>query len=110
MLRRPDIRSAESKVVAESARIGVAVADLYPQLSLTGAISIDSTDIPSLFTPHVGRARPQRLGYGRPCPLRRPTIKTSMTPVQASAEVVGSGTRIPCSWRSKLRSLLLALN
>ena len=49
--RRPDIRSAESKVVAESARIGVAVAELYPQLSLTGTISVDSTDIPSLFTP-----------------------------------------------------------
>lgn len=49
--RRPDVRGAELKVAAESARIGVAVADLYPQLSLTGTISVDSTDISDLFTP-----------------------------------------------------------
>jgi len=48
--RRPDIHGAELKVAAESARIGVAMADLYPQLSLTGTISVDSTDIASLFT------------------------------------------------------------
>lgn len=48
--RRPDIRSAEREVAAESAQIGVAVADLYPQLSLNGTISVDSTDIPTLFT------------------------------------------------------------
>jgi outer membrane protein TolC len=45
------VRSAERKVAAESARIGVAVAELYPQLSLTGTISVDSTDVTSLFVP-----------------------------------------------------------
>ncbi|MBN2295028.1 MAG: efflux transporter outer membrane subunit, partial [Pirellulales bacterium] len=49
--RRPDVRSAELKVAAESQRIGIAVADLYPQLSLTGTITVDSTDIVNLFTP-----------------------------------------------------------
>lgn len=49
--RRPDVRSAEMKVAAESQRIGVAVADLYPQLSLTGTISVDSTEIVNLYTP-----------------------------------------------------------
>lgn len=34
--RRPDIRSAEYQAVAQSAQIGVAKADLYPALSLTG--------------------------------------------------------------------------
>ena len=48
--RRPDIRRAEQEVVAASARIGVATADLYPQLSLLGAISVDSQKVSSLFT------------------------------------------------------------
>lgn len=34
--RRPDIRSAEYQAVAQSAQIGVAKADLYPALSLSG--------------------------------------------------------------------------
>ena len=48
--RRPDIRRAEQEVVASSARIGVATADLYPQLSLLGALSVDSQKVSSLFT------------------------------------------------------------
>lgn len=38
---RPDIRRAERKVAAQSARIGVATANFYPQLSLSGAISYE---------------------------------------------------------------------
>jgi len=34
--RRPDIREAEARLHAATARIGVAVADLYPKLSLNG--------------------------------------------------------------------------
>jgi NodT family efflux transporter outer membrane factor (OMF) lipoprotein len=37
--RRPDIRSAERELAAQTARIGVAVADLYPKFSLTGSFS-----------------------------------------------------------------------
>ena len=36
--RRPDIRTAERKLAAQSAQIGVAVTDLYPQLALGGVI------------------------------------------------------------------------
>ncbi|WP_110994721.1 efflux transporter outer membrane subunit [Pseudomonas sichuanensis] len=36
--RRPDIRAAEQAVAAQSALVGVAEADLYPQLSLLGSI------------------------------------------------------------------------
>jgi NodT family efflux transporter outer membrane factor (OMF) lipoprotein len=36
--RRPDIRTAERKLAAQSAQIGVAVGDLYPAFSLAGFI------------------------------------------------------------------------
>ena len=35
--RRPDIRRAERELAAETARVGVAVSDLYPKLSLSGS-------------------------------------------------------------------------
>jgi NodT family efflux transporter outer membrane factor (OMF) lipoprotein len=42
--RRPDVRSAELQAVAQSAQIGVAKADLYPALSLTGNFGFLSSD------------------------------------------------------------------
>lgn len=35
--RRPDLRQAERQLAADTARIGIATADLYPQISLGGA-------------------------------------------------------------------------
>jgi NodT family efflux transporter outer membrane factor (OMF) lipoprotein len=43
--RRPDIRSAEYQAEAQSALIGVAKADLYPALSLSGVFGFLSSDI-----------------------------------------------------------------
>ncbi|HEX2279276.1 MAG TPA: efflux transporter outer membrane subunit [Candidatus Tectomicrobia bacterium] len=40
--RRPDVRRAERQVAAATARIGVAVADLFPKLSLTGSLGLQS--------------------------------------------------------------------
>lgn len=40
--RRPDIRRAEIRAAAQSARIGIAQSDLYPQLSLTGSIGLQA--------------------------------------------------------------------
>jgi outer membrane protein, multidrug efflux system len=47
--RRPDVRRAERQLAAETARIGVATADLYPKLSLTGSIGIESLSAGSLI-------------------------------------------------------------
>jgi NodT family efflux transporter outer membrane factor (OMF) lipoprotein len=42
--RRPDVRQAELQAAAQSALIGVAEADLYPSLALTGSIGLISAD------------------------------------------------------------------
>ncbi len=42
LARRPDLRRAERQLAAATARIGVAVADLYPKFSLTGALGLES--------------------------------------------------------------------
>jgi NodT family efflux transporter outer membrane factor (OMF) lipoprotein len=53
--RRPDVRQAERRLAAATARIGVATADLYPRISLTGFFGGASATLPELTT-NVGRA------------------------------------------------------
>ena len=50
LARRPDVREAERKLAASTARIGVATADLYPRITLGGSIGAAATTIASLFT------------------------------------------------------------
>jgi NodT family efflux transporter outer membrane factor (OMF) lipoprotein len=42
--QRPDIRAAERQLAAQTARIGVATADLYPRFSLLGTFAFEATD------------------------------------------------------------------
>lgn len=44
--RRPDIRSAEFQAAAQSAQIGVAMADLFPRISLLGNFGFLTSDSP----------------------------------------------------------------
>jgi NodT family efflux transporter outer membrane factor (OMF) lipoprotein len=46
--RRPDIRAAERRVAAANADIGVAVANEYPSLNLTGTIGLNASRISQL--------------------------------------------------------------
>ncbi|MCA8981763.1 MAG: efflux transporter outer membrane subunit [Planctomycetes bacterium] len=48
--RRPDIRQAERALAAQTARIGVAEANLYPQFALTGRFGWDALNGSDLFT------------------------------------------------------------
>lgn len=48
--RRPDVRQAEEEVAAATERIGVARADQFPALSLTGSLGAQSNDLDKLFS------------------------------------------------------------
>lgn len=51
--RRPDLRRAERRLAAQTARIGVATAELYPRLSLIGSIGLEALSTGSLFSSHA---------------------------------------------------------
>jgi outer membrane protein, multidrug efflux system len=52
--RRPDIRQAEQDVIAANASIGVAKADYFPQIALTGTGGFQSAALSSLFSGPAG--------------------------------------------------------
>jgi len=64
--RRPDLRSAERSLAAETARIGVAMAARFPRLSLTGSAGLQSRDLGDLL--HRS-SRDGSLGLGLSVPL-----------------------------------------
>jgi outer membrane protein, multidrug efflux system len=47
---RPDIRSAERELAAQTAKIGVAESELYPKLTLGGSIGLEAANISSSGT------------------------------------------------------------
>lgn len=47
--RRPDVRQAEQELVAANAAVGLAVADYFPRLSLTGAFGGVAPEVSQLF-------------------------------------------------------------
>jgi NodT family efflux transporter outer membrane factor (OMF) lipoprotein len=69
--RRPDVRSAERQVAAQSAQIGVAEADLYPAIFINGTLGYEAANISQLFESRsfVGTITPNFkwniLNYGR---------------------------------------------
>lgn len=59
LARRPDVRAAEQALAADVARIGVATAELYPSITLAGAVNLGAPRIGDLgrnqsFTYSVG--------------------------------------------------------
>ena len=47
--RRPDVRRAERLLAAETARVGLAEAELYPRLALSGNLGVAAEEVPELF-------------------------------------------------------------
>jgi len=52
--RRPDVRAAEAQLHAATAQVGVAIANLLPQLTITGNIGSTATLLSDLFKPGTG--------------------------------------------------------
>ena len=78
LANRPDIRQAEENLIAANANIGVAKAQYFPTISLTGLLGFASNDLSKLFTsaggglglrgsdyrPDLHRRRHRRAGQG----------------------------------------------
>ena len=47
--RRPDVRAAEQRVIAQNARVGVAIGDLYPVFTLNGSFGLDGDSFSNMF-------------------------------------------------------------
>ncbi|HKV08071.1 MAG TPA: efflux transporter outer membrane subunit [Thermoanaerobaculia bacterium] len=63
--RRPDLRAAEQDLVAANAEVGVAVANFFPRLSLTGALGSLAPQVGDLF----GDGKSWSLGGGLLTPV-----------------------------------------
>lgn len=48
--RRPDVIAAERRLAASNERIGVAISDYYPKISLSGALGFESLGTSNLFS------------------------------------------------------------
>jgi NodT family efflux transporter outer membrane factor (OMF) lipoprotein len=71
LCRRPDVRQAEREAAAQSARIGIAEAEFYPHIAITGSIGLQAEQLNQLFESGslVGAIGPgihwNLLNYGR---------------------------------------------
>ena len=64
--RRPDVRVAEQALIAENALVGVAIAERFPTISLTGNYGGESKALSSLFS---GPGRIWAVGVGLTTPI-----------------------------------------
>lgn len=66
LLRRPDVVTAEQRLIAANARIGAARAALFPQIGLSGYLGSESAALTDLFT---APARIWSLGFALAQPI-----------------------------------------
>jgi len=81
--RRPDIRQAEQDLVAANAQIGVAKAQLFPTITLTGDFGGESKSLAGLFTVP---GRIWALGAGLSAPIFEGGRLTALVDVQQARQ------------------------
>jgi outer membrane protein TolC len=109
--RRPDVRSAERQVAAQSAQIGVAEAALYPTIAVNGTIGWDAKDLTKLFESKsfIGYVLPSFswniLNYGRiRNNVRLQEAKTQELIATYQNTVLSAGREVQTPLRGFLRS------
>jgi len=102
--RRPDVRQAEREIAAATARLGVAMADLYPQVSIGGSVGLAGPlkDLGSGTS--FGFSLGPLLSWSFP---NRPVVKARIA--QADARVQGDLARFDASVLEALRQTETAL-
>ena len=109
--RRPDVRSAERRVAAQSAQIGVAEAALYPTLAINGLLGWDAADFSQFFETKsfIGAVFPSFtwniLNYGRiKNNVRLQVAKTQELIATYQNTVLSAGREVQTPLRGFLRS------
>jgi NodT family efflux transporter outer membrane factor (OMF) lipoprotein len=81
--RRPDIRAAERSLAADTARVGVATADLYPQVSFGGSLGLGGPFKAIGSGSSVGFSLGPLLSWSFP---NRPIVRAQIAAASATAD------------------------
>jgi NodT family efflux transporter outer membrane factor (OMF) lipoprotein len=105
LARRPDVRAAERRLAAATARIGVATADLYPSISIGGSVGSTAGSVGDLFS-----SRGFRFGLGPLLSWTFPNTSAAHARIaQADAAAEGALASFDGTWLGALRDTETAL-
>jgi outer membrane protein, multidrug efflux system len=96
--RRPDIRVAERQLAAETARIGVAVGDLFPKVTFVGSFGYDATNLSGLGS---SASRAYTIGPG----ISWPAFNLGRVRAQVAAQRARADTALAQYQQTVLRAL-----